>query len=121
MPNVYVVAAGLAAASTFSALTFAKVQPTLPVAIKGEFGVPVFANDLKGRKYVVIGQVKAGVRKATIFSKQSSQRKVYRELWECAEKMGADAVINARFGNAHATVISRGQTKATGTAIKFKK
>jgi uncharacterized protein YbjQ (UPF0145 family) len=121
MRKVYVAVASMVAATTFSVAAVAKVEGKPPVTVKGEFGVPVFADDLKGRKYVVIGEVKAGVRKATIFSKQSSQRKVYRELWERAEKMGADAVINARFGNAHVTVMSWGQTNATGTAIKFKK
>lgn len=120
MRKVHVAAAGLMIATIFPATVFAKAD-SRSVAVNGEFGVPVFADALKGRKYVVIGEVKAGVRKATIFSKQSSQRKVYHELWERAEKMGADAVINARFGNAHVTVMSWGQTNATGTAIKFKK
>lgn len=88
--------------------------------VNKSYGVPVFPDDLKGRRYVVLGPVKAGVRKATVFSKKSSTGKIYRELWERAEKMGADAVINARYGYAHITVTSWGKTNATGTAIKFK-
>ena len=82
-------------------------------------GVPVFAGDITDRPYTVIGEVKAGVRKATIFSKSSSEGKIYRELWERARKMGADAVINATYGESHVTAVSWGKTNASGTAVKF--
>lgn len=82
-------------------------------------GVPVFPNDITDRPYVVIGTVKAGVRKATIFSNESGQAKIYRELWERARKLGADAVIKAEYGNAHVSAFSWGKTNATGTAIRF--
>ena len=83
--------------------------------------MPVFAGDLSDRPYRIIGEVTAGVRKATIFSKSASETKVFRELWERAETMGADAVIHARYGNSHVTAVSWGKTNATGTAIRFEK
>jgi hypothetical protein len=89
------------------------------VIVNQEFGVPVFPHDIKDRPYTVVGPVKAGVRKATVFSKDSSQGKIYRELWERAEKLGADAVINANYGEAHMSMMSWGKTNATGTAIRF--
>lgn len=89
------------------------------VVVNEDVGVPVFAYDITDRPYTVVGEVKAGVRKATVFSKEASQGKIYRELWERAEKMGADAVINAKYGDSHVSVISWGKTNATGTAIKF--
>ena len=89
------------------------------VVVNEDVGVPVFATDLPDRPYKVIGEVKAGVRKATIFSKEASQTKIYRELWERAEKLGADAVINAKYGDSHVSAFSWGKTNATGTAIKF--
>jgi uncharacterized protein YbjQ (UPF0145 family) len=46
-------------------------------------------------------------------------KKVYKELWERAEKMGADAVINAKYGDSHISAFSWGKTNATGTAVKF--
>lgn len=88
--------------------------------VNEEFGVPVFPHDIKDRPYEVLGTVKAGVRKATVFSKDPSQGKIYRELWERAEKLGADAVINASYGDAHVTMMSWGKANATGTAIRFK-
>src|SRR5215213_9987944 len=90
------------------------------VMVNEDVGVPVFPFDIKDRPYEVIGQVKAGVRKATVFSKSPSQAKIYRELWERAEKLGADAVINASYGDAHMTAFSWGKANATGTAIRFK-
>jgi len=89
------------------------------VIVNEETGVPVFPYDIKDRPYEVIGEVKAGVRKATVFSKSPSQEKIYRELWERAEKLGADAVINAKYGDAHMTAMSWGKSNATGTAIRF--
>ena len=90
------------------------------VIVNEDIGVPVFPYDIKDRPYEVLGEVKAGVRKATVFSKSPSQAKIYRELWERAEKLGADAVINANYGDAHMTAFSWGKSNATGTAIRFK-
>ena len=80
---------------------------------------PVTPSGVSDRHYNVIGQVFAGVRKATLFSKDSSEAKIYRELWERGKKMGADAVIHASYGHAHVAAMSWGQTNATGIAIKF--
>ncbi len=89
------------------------------VVVNEAVGVPVFPHDITDRPYEVIGEVKAGVRKATIFSKEASQGKIYRELWERAEKLGADAVIKAQYGESHISAMSWGKTNATGTAIRF--
>ena len=105
--------AGVAAAE-------AKKPAKTYVVVNEETGVPVFAYDITDRPYDVIGEVKAGVRKATVFSKEASQAKIYRNLWERAEKLGADAVINAKYGESHISAFSWGKTNATGTAIKFK-
>jgi hypothetical protein len=109
-----------------SAFAVAMAQPAMAgekksyVVVNEEVGVPVFPYDFKDRPYEVLGEVKAGVRKATVFSKSPSQEKIYRELWERAEKLGADAVINASYGDAHVTAMSWGKANAKGTAIKFK-
>ena len=110
----------VAAVSMFATGAVAQKKPAKPfVVVNEEVGVPVFAHDLTDRPYTVIGEVKAGVRKATVFSKEASQTKIYRELWERAEKLGADAVINARYGDSHVSAVSWGKTNATGTAIRF--
>ena len=91
------------------------------VVVNEDVGVPVFPNDITDRPYTVLGEVKAGVRKATMFSKEPSQVKIYRELWERAEKLGADAVVKATYGDSHISAMSWGKTNATGTAIRFNK
>ncbi|SFP47129.1 heavy metal-binding domain-containing protein [Sphingomonas rubra] len=105
------VAATPALAKDKPAKTYAMVNP--------DVGVPVFPHDITDRPYTVIGEIKAGVRKATVFSKEASQKKIYGELWERAEKMNADAVINAKYGDSHVSALSWGKTNATGTAIRF--
>ncbi len=114
-------------ASLALVLAFGVAQPAVAGKAKKEFvvvneavGVPVFPHDITDRSYEVVGEVKAGVRKATIFSKEASQEKIYKELWERAEKLKADAVINASYGESHVTAMSWGKTNATGTAIRFK-
>ena len=116
----YCSAAVFAASILITSPTPAMAQDgaTLP-AEKEEFGVPVFPYDITDRPYTVLGEVKAGVRKATIFSKTPNQGKVYRELWERARKLGADAVIKASYGDAQITALSWGSVPATGVAIKF--
>ena len=84
-----------------------------------DVGVPVFPYDITDRPYKVLGEVKAGVRKATVFSKAPDQGKVYRELWERAQKLGADAVVKATYGDPHMTAFGWGSVSATGVAVKF--
>ncbi|HSI17167.1 MAG TPA: hypothetical protein VK980_05315 [Sphingomonas sp.] len=97
----------------------APAAPATTPLINEDVGVPVFPYDITDRPYTVLGEVHAGVRKATVFSKSPSQKKIYGELWERAKKMGADAVIKAQYGDAHVTAFSWGKANATGVAIKF--
>lgn len=100
--------------------SIAKDKPKKEYVIVNEaVGVPVFPHDITDRPYEVVGEIKAGVRKATLFSKEASQEKIYKELWERAEKLKADAVINAKYGESHISALSWGKTNATGTAIRF--
>lgn len=87
--------------------------------VNEDIGLPVFPYDITDRPYEVVGEVETNVRKATVFSKAPSQRKIYKELWERAEKMGADAVVNASYGDARVTLTSWGASKATGVAVRF--
>jgi uncharacterized protein YbjQ (UPF0145 family) len=114
------VAAALAASFVFPIqIAVAASSAKQYVVVNEEAGVPVFPYDITDRPYKVLGEVKAGVRKATIFSKAPDQAKIYRELWERGEKLGADAVIKAQYGDAHVTAFSWGSSSATGVAIKF--
>lgn len=81
--------------------------------------VPVVEGDITDRPYRVIGTVQATVRRATAFSKNPSREKVYKELWERAVKLGADAVVKANYGEAKVTAWSWGARDAEGQAVKF--
>jgi len=81
--------------------------------------VPVTAGDITDRPYRVIAEINANVRKLTVFEKDPSEAKVFRELWERAERLGADAVINARYGETLYGGLTWGRRKATGQAVKF--
>lgn len=121
MKNILAIAFSLSVASTGEAQTLVSGAP-VPVhsyAEVKELEVPVVDGDITDKPYRVLGDIEAGVRKATLFSKSPSHEKVYRELWERGKKMGADAVINAGYGEARVTVMSWGSRKATGKAIKF--
>ncbi len=112
----------LLVATAASQPALAKDKPKKDYVMVNEaVGVPVFPHDITDRPYEVLGEVKAGVRKATIFSKEASQAKIYKELWERAEKLKADAVIKANYGESHVSMMSWGKTNATGTAIRFLK
>ena len=108
------------AVAMVSTASIAKDKAPAFVVVNDEVGVPVFPHDITDRPYEVIGEVQAGVRKATIFSKEASQKKIYKELWERAKKKGADAVINATYGDSHVSMMSWGKTNAKGIAIRFK-
>ena len=79
----------LIAAFSVAVASPALAQPTqAQPLVNEEVGVPVFPHDITDRPYEVLGEVKAGVRKATVFSKSPSQDKIYKELWDRAQKAG---------------------------------
>lgn len=81
--------------------------------------VPVTTGDITDRPYRVVAHVERNVRKATIFSKGASQEKLENELWERGRKVGADAIVNARFGGERVVAMSWGANKVEGDAVKF--
>lgn len=119
MKRIKILAAIAVAAMAVSTPVAAKKKDVAHVMVNEEMGVPVFPYDITDKPYKIVGVVTAGVRKATIFSKEPSQQKIYNELWERGEKLGADAVIGAKYGDSHITAMSWGSTKAGGVAIKF--
>ena len=80
--------------------------------------VPVYEGGVR-RSYIVIGQIKDNLRKHFAFQPAPTKAEIFAEIWERAEKMGADAVIDARFGPTKATLFDHGRTPISGTAIKF--
>ncbi len=79
----------------------------------------MFPYDIEDKPYVIVAGIEAGVRKATIFSKEPSQEKIYKELWERGKKLDADAIVLAAYGDSKVSAFSWGRTGATGIAIRF--
>lgn len=119
MKRINLLAVVAVAAMAVATPAVAKKKDVTYVVVNEEMGVPVFPHDITDKPYKIVGVVTAGVRKATIFSKEPSQQKIYNEIWERGEKLGADAVIGAKYGDSHITALSWGNTKAGGVAIKF--
>ncbi len=80
--------------------------------------IPVFEGGAE-RPYVVVGEIHDNLRKPFAFMPNPSKEKIRAEIWERARKMGADAVINARFGQTERTMFNHGRTPISGTAIKY--
>lgn len=117
MRTVLIAAVALAVAQPAVAQN---IENTSTYAYLMSLPVPVVEGDITDRPYRVIGYIDKGVRKATVFSKPASHDKVMRELWEKGRKMGADAVINAGYGEARKVAFSGwGTREARGVAIKF--
>ena len=113
------VAAAMAGAILMSVPAMGKDKERSYPVMNEDLGVPVFPYDIEGKPYVIVAGVEAGVRKATIFSKEPSQKKIYAELWERGEKAGADAIVMAAYGDSKISAFSWGRTSATGVAIRF--
>lgn len=79
---------------------------------------PVYAGDVE-RPYRVIGEIRDNLRKHFAFQADPTQEKIYAEIWERGRKIGADAVINARYGATERTMFNHGRTPISGTAVKF--
>lgn len=114
--SVGVMALVLATSVSAQDMTPRLSEPATTVAARHP---PVTAGDITDRPYKVMGPVRTTVRKLTIFSAAPSQQKVYRELWERADRMGADAVIFADYGSADTALDKLGAREASGRAIKF--
>lgn len=118
---IALILAGTSVGSALAQVEAGNPPPAPPTAYAdlASHRYPVVAGDIIGRPYRVLGIVGAEVRKATLFSPSPSEEHVYRELWERARRMGADAVIHARYGNTRVTGLSWGSRRSQGDAIKF--
>lgn len=120
MKYIKLLSSGCALAVILTAPVSAQDQSAKPsIAVNEDFGVPVFPDDITDKPYVIVAGLEAGVRKATMFSKAPSQKKIYNELWERAKKAGADAVVMAAYGDSKISAMSWGRTSATGVAVRF--
>ena len=91
---------------------------TLDANLKTRPAIPVFEGD-SDRPYRNIGKIDDNLRKHFAFQANPTKEKIYAEIWERGRKMGADAVINVRYGPTVGTLFNHGRTPISGTAIRF--
>lgn len=91
---------------------------TLGANPKIQAAIPVFEGDID-RPYRIIGKIDDNLRKHFAFQANPTKEKIYAEIWERGRKMGADAVINVKFGPTVGTLFNHGRTPISGTAIRY--
>jgi uncharacterized protein YbjQ (UPF0145 family) len=83
--------------------------------------ITVTENDITDRTYVSLGDISVTVRKATLFDSDPTRDKVNDALREEAAKLGADAVVLARYGTVGIGLVSWGQMDGQGRAVSFRR
>ena len=76
-------------------------------------------EDITDKNYSVIAELEVVVNKTTIFHKDPTREMVDRKLQEDAAKLGADAVIQIRYGTVGISIVSWGSLDAKGRAVRF--
>ena len=79
----------------------------------------VTENDINDRPYTALGDVSVTVRKITLFDNDPTRADVSYALQQKAAKMGADAVVFARYGALGFGAVSPGELEGNGRAIIF--
>jgi hypothetical protein len=83
--------------------------------------IEIFEGDITDRPYKSLGDVNVTVNKVTIFNADPTREMVNQRLRNEAAKMGADAVIQVRYGTVGIGLMSWGSLDGKGRAIVFEK
>ncbi len=76
-------------------------------------------GDIVDRKYTVLADLEVVVNKTTIFNADPTPELAGQKLKEEAALLGADAVIQVRYGSTGISLMSWGSLEAKGRAVKF--
>ena len=79
----------------------------------------ITSDDITDRKYEVIGDIVATVKKPTFFHPDPTRELLNKKFKEEAAAVGADAVILVRYGEVGMTLFWWGLLEGKGRAIKF--
>jgi hypothetical protein len=105
-------AQGLATSNVAKTETAARA-PTAPDQIQ------IIEGDVTDRPYNSLGDVSVTVNKVTIFNADPTRDMVNQRLRNEAAKLGADAVIQVRYGTVGISPLSWGSLDGKGRAIVF--
>ena len=83
--------------------------------------IRVVEGDITDKPYKSLGDVSVTVNKVSIFNADPTREMVDQRLRTQAAKLGADAVIQARYGTVGISPVSWGSLDGKGRAIAFDK
>jgi hypothetical protein len=83
--------------------------------------IQIIEGDVTDRPYKSLGDVSVTVNKVTIFNADPTREMVNQRLRNEAAKLGADAVIQVRYGTVGISPLSWGSLDGKGRAIVFEK
>ncbi len=78
-------------------------------------------EDITDKKYDILADLEVVVNKTTIFHADPTPAMVDQKLREEGARIGADAVIQVRYGSVGMSLVSWGSLEGKGRAIRFKK
>jgi len=121
-----VIAIGLSAALGACADGWSTSQVTPQAAAAGRAPMPVdqiqiFEGDVADKAYKSLGEVSVTVNKTTLFNADPTREMVNQRLRQQAAKLGADAVIQVRYGTVGVSALSWGSLDGKGRAIAYEK
>ena len=121
-----VIAAGLLAALGACADGWSTSQVSPQAAAAGRPATPVdqiqiIEGDVTDRPYKSLGDVSVTVNKSTLFNADPTREMVNQRLRTQAGKLGADAVIQVRYGTVGISAFSWGSLDGKGRAIAYEK
>ncbi|MGR0183300.1 hypothetical protein [Azospirillum aestuarii] len=92
---------------------------SIPAKVKTPADIIVTEKDITDRNYRSLGDINVTVNKTTIFDKDPTPALVEERLKEEAAKLGADAVVLARYGTVGISFMSWGSIDGKGRAVVF--
>ncbi len=81
--------------------------------------IQIIEGDVTDRPYKSLGDVSVTVNKVTIFNADPTREMVNQRLRNEAAKLGADAVIQVRYGTVGISPLSWGSLDGKGRAVVF--
>jgi hypothetical protein len=120
------IAVGLLAALGACADGWSTSQVSPQAAAAGRAATPVdqirvIEGDITDKPYKSLGDVSVTVNKVSIFNADPTREMVDQRLRAQAAKLGADAVIQVRYGTVGISALSWGSLDGKGRAIAFDK
>ena len=118
------IAVGLLAALGACADGWSTSQVSPQAAAAGRAATPVdqirvIEGDITDKPYKSLGDVSVTVNKVSIFNADPTREMVDQRLRAQAAKLGADAVIQVRYGTVGISALSWGSLDGKGRAIAF--